>query len=289
MQYSTAPSWQEAREKLRKWREQNERKSDEIVDLWMTSLGSKVSKAGDEKWMIIEQVAIAALDVHNYGVADDLILKLKERFPDSDRVRFLQVLRLQALQRYDDALKGLDAMIQRDNTNSGAYKQKVAILKCQGKNTEAIKELADYLNKFMSDQEGWSELCDLYLAESDYARAAFCAEEMILHNPHNYFVHQRLADIRYTMGGIENTKFASSHYSQALKLNPESMRAYCGLFLSGSSLATNPRVPATEKREYSQIASWAAKEISTRYGENQPPSSNSAEMLEGLFGALQIQ
>jgi len=64
-------------------------------------------------------------------------------------VRFLQVLRLQALQRYDDALKGLDAMIQRDNTNSGAYKQKVAILKCQGKNTEAIKELAHYLNKFM--------------------------------------------------------------------------------------------------------------------------------------------
>jgi len=78
MQYSTAPSWQEAREKLRKWREQNERKSDEIVDLWMTSLGSKVSKAGDEKWMIIEQVAIAALDVHNYGVADDLILKRRK-------------------------------------------------------------------------------------------------------------------------------------------------------------------------------------------------------------------
>ena len=87
------------------------------------------------------------------------------------------------------------------------------------------------LYRFMSDQEGWSELCDLYLAEGDYTRAAFCAEEMILHNPHNYFVHQRLADIRYTMGGIENIKFASSHYSQALKLNGESMRAFFGLFL----------------------------------------------------------
>ena len=85
--------------------------------------------------------------------------------------------------------------------------------------------------RFMSDQEGWSELCDLYLAEGDYTRAAFCAEEMILHNPHNYFVHQRLADIRYTMGGIENIKFACSHYSQALKLNGESMRAFFGLFL----------------------------------------------------------
>jgi tetratricopeptide (TPR) repeat protein len=83
----------------------------------------------------------------------------------------------------------------------------------------------------MSDQEAWSELCDLYLTEGDYNRAAFCAEELILHTPHNFFVHQRLADIRYTMGGIENMKIAVSYYSQAHKLNRDSMRALCGLFL----------------------------------------------------------
>jgi hypothetical protein len=46
-------------------------------------------------------------------------------------------------------MKGLDNMIQRDPTNSSAYKRKIAILKGQGKNLEAIKELADYLNKFV--------------------------------------------------------------------------------------------------------------------------------------------
>jgi tetratricopeptide (TPR) repeat protein len=83
----------------------------------------------------------------------------------------------------------------------------------------------------MSDQEAWSELCDLYLAESDYSRAVFCAEELLLHTPHNFFVHQRLADIRYTMGGLDNLKIAVSYYAQAHKLNNSSMRALSGLFL----------------------------------------------------------
>lgn len=62
--------------------------------------------------------------------------------------RLLQVYRLQALDRPEDALKGLDNMIQRDPTNSAAYKRKIAILKGQGKTAEAIKELSEYLNKY---------------------------------------------------------------------------------------------------------------------------------------------
>lgn len=51
----------------------------------------------------------------------------------------------------------------------------------------------------MSDQEAWHELCNLYLIECDYAKAAFCMEELLLHNPHSHLIHQRLAEIRYTM------------------------------------------------------------------------------------------
>lgn len=51
----------------------------------------------------------------------------------------------------------------------------------------------------MSDQEAWHELCNLYLSEGEYAKAAFCMEEVLLHNPHSHLIHQRLAEIRYTM------------------------------------------------------------------------------------------
>lgn len=51
----------------------------------------------------------------------------------------------------------------------------------------------------MSDQEAWHELCTLYLAEGEFGKAAFCMEEVLLHNPHSHLIHQRLAEIRYTM------------------------------------------------------------------------------------------
>lgn len=50
----------------------------------------------------------------------------------------------------------------------------------------------------MADQEAWQELSSLYLIEQDYAKAAFCAEELILHDPHSHLLHQYLAEIRYT-------------------------------------------------------------------------------------------
>jgi len=50
----------------------------------------------------------------------------------------------------------------------------------------------------MVDQEGWQELSNLYLLEGEYAKSAYCMEEMILHNSQNHLYHQRHADIRYT-------------------------------------------------------------------------------------------
>lgn len=47
----------------------------------------------------------------------------------------------------------------------------------------------------MADVEAWGELGDLYLAQGDYKRAAFCVEEVILANPHNHLLHERLAEV----------------------------------------------------------------------------------------------
>lgn len=38
----------EARDRLRKWRDDNERKSEDVVDLFISYLGSNLSKLGDE-------------------------------------------------------------------------------------------------------------------------------------------------------------------------------------------------------------------------------------------------
>lgn len=52
--------------------------------------------------------------------------------------------------------------------------------------------------RFMSDQEAWHELCDLYLQEQEYSKAAYCMEELLLHNPHSHLIYQRYAEIKYS-------------------------------------------------------------------------------------------
>jgi ER membrane protein complex subunit 2 len=50
----------------------------------------------------------------------------------------------------------------------------------------------------MADQEAWLELADLYISQQDWNKAAFCLEELILHNPNNHLYLQRYAEIKYT-------------------------------------------------------------------------------------------
>nr|CAD7402446.1 unnamed protein product [Timema poppensis] len=68
---------------------------------------------------------------------------------------------------------------------------------------EGMLALSDLIQpRFMSDQEGWQELSELYLQEQDFGRAAFCMEELILHNPHSHLIHQHYAEIKYTQASI---------------------------------------------------------------------------------------
>ncbi|GLH15567.1 ER membrane protein complex subunit 2 [Gryllus bimaculatus] len=280
-------SWSDARDLLRLWREDNERKSQDVVNLWETILSKNIFKLGDERLLVLEQVCLASLDTNRLDIADKCLQSLAAEFPSSLRVRKLQALKLETLEKYDEALELLDSIIKRDETNAAPRKRRVAILRAKGKHSEAIKELTDYLKKFMSDQEGWQELCDLYLLEQDYARAAFCMEELILHNPHNHLIHQRYADIRYTQGGFENIELARAHYSLAFKLNPSSIRALYGIFLCATNIAVSPKATSPKRKEATKLANWVIKELSKRQ-ERQNVEDSQVAALEGLISSIQL-
>lgn len=249
-------SWSDIRDLFRKWREDNERKSDDVIQLWEAVLEDKVQKTGNERPLILEQVVVAAFDTARFDIATKCIKELSLEFPGSMRVMKLKAMRLEALERYDEAIDVLDAIISKDETNAAPRKRKIAILKAKGQRTEAIKELTDYLKSFMSDQEAWHELCNLYLAEGEYGKAVFCMEEVLLHNPHSHLVHQRIAEIRYTMGGVENIEVAKTYYIQAIKLNPKNMRALYGLYLCNKFIV-NSRALGSRRKEAQELAKWA--------------------------------
>ncbi|XP_067625274.1 ER membrane protein complex subunit 2-like isoform X2 [Eurosta solidaginis] len=192
-------NWRVVRDQFRNWREDNVRRSEEVVHLWEAILESHIHKTGNEHHLILEQVILAALDISRLDIAGKCIEILSIDFPQSTRVVKFEAMRLEALQMYDEATDLLDEIIAKDETNPAPRKRKIAILKEKGKNMDVIKELSEYLKMFMSDQEAWHELCRLYLMDGDFSKAIFCMEEVLLHNPHSHLICQRIAEIRYTM------------------------------------------------------------------------------------------
>ncbi|EUB55642.1 Tetratricopeptide repeat protein 35 [Echinococcus granulosus] len=227
----------EALLELREIRENNLRKSATVVRLWVSDVEPKIYRLGHEKWVILEQVLIAALDVGNLDLAQVCLNHLRKRFPESSRVKRLYGMYLEASNKIDDARNIYKQILDKETTDVIARKRLITIFKAQGCINNAIDELNKYLKIFMADVEAWGELSDLYLAQGDYKHAAFCMEEVILANPHNHLLHERLAEIKYSEGGVENLELARAYFAQACRINPLNIRALYGLILAASSLS----------------------------------------------------
>jgi len=280
----------DAREYLRVLREDNVRSSDDVVDIYDAFIRDcNPNDLGDERWMILEQVVVAGFDTHRIDVVDICLKELSTMFDteSSLRMRRLFAMKMEMQEEFDAAMEILNSIIDEDDSNSQARKRKIAILKAQGENQKAISELVKYLKDFMADGEAWMELCDLYILEQDYAKAAFCCEELILQHPHNHLYYQRYAEIRYTQGGVEHLEMAKVYYSHAIKINPENMRSLYGLLLTSTQLASSPKCVAQKKKEYQKSILWASNQIKKQY-EAKLKQSPPPQLLEGLMGQLQL-
>lgn len=280
-------NWEGARETLRQWRDENDRRSEETVEIWYNVIAKHVNKLGDEKWVVYEQVCTAALDCHEMKLAKECLSKLNEEFPGSLRVKKLEAMQLEALEKYEEAAQCYESLLGQEEANAVVHKRRVALLLSQNQVAEAIRELSDYLKRFMGDQEAWLQLSGLYLREQDLPRAAFCLEELILCNPHNHLYYQRYAEVQYTIGNFETMELARAYFAQAVKLNPNNIRALYGLFLASSHIASLPKCSVQKKKDNQRYAAWASQQITRKYQERQCEDSQ-VKLLEGMLSSLQI-
>uniref|UniRef100_A0A7N6AIB3 ER membrane protein complex subunit 2 n=1 Tax=Anabas testudineus TaxID=64144 RepID=A0A7N6AIB3_ANATE len=289
--------WEEMRDKLRKWREDNCRNSEQIVDVGEELISEHASKLGDDIWIIYEQVMIAALDCSRDDLALTCLQELRKQFPDSHRVKRLSGMRLEALERYDEANKHYDAILQDDPTNTAARKRKISILKAQGKCTEAIRELNEYLeqhpisNRKMTHSQLYQSTYCFPCHFHSYGKAAFCLEELMMTNPHNHLYCEQYAEVKYTQGGLENLELSRKYFAQALRLNNRNMRALFGLYMSASHIAASPKVSAKVKKDNIKYAAWAATQINRAYklaGRGTKENKCSMKAVEEMLESMQI-
>uniref|UniRef100_A0A8C2C5S1 ER membrane protein complex subunit 2 n=1 Tax=Cyprinus carpio TaxID=7962 RepID=A0A8C2C5S1_CYPCA len=256
------------RDKLRKWREENYRNSEQIVDVGEELINEHASKLGDDIWIIYEQVMIAALDCSRDDLAWSCLQELKRQFPDSHRVKRLAGMRLEALERYEDANKLYDSILQDDPTNTVSKKVWLKVIRL-------------HLSTFEVDQN----------LSSNYAKAAFCLEELMMTNPHNHLYCEQYAEVKYTQGGLENLELARKYFAQALKLNNRNMRALFGLYMSASHIAASPKVSAKVKKDNVKYAAWATSQISRAYqmaGRGKKENKCSVKAVEEMLESMQI-
>lgn len=282
----TGLSYEEASSTLRKWREEHARRSEDVVEIWEFVLSRYSSTLKDELWVVLEQVAIAALDQARHDLAIDCIQKLHKRFPKSTRVTKLQAMRLEALGNYADADQLYERLIEADETNPVFRKRRIAIMIGKGDRQAAIRELNKYLENFVTDAEAWLQLGDLFLQEADYGRAVYCFEELLLSSPQNSTYLVKLAEIRYTMGGPENVDIARAYYEKSAALVPSASALY-GLILCYNQLLQ--KATGQRKKEIVLAAQNACDRLLDLYKEaegseeqRQPSAERQIEVVHSL-------
>lgn len=286
-------SWSEARDEMRKYRENNTRSSERVLELWEDVICDSQHRLGDEIWVLLEQVCVAAIDCAQSGIFQDCIRDLDTQFPDSHRVKRLKGMHLESIGKNRDAQHLYDEILKEDPTNSLVAKRKIAILRSENKLADAINQLGIYLKTYLNDMEAWQELCDLYLKVQDYAKAAHTMEELVITHPHHHLYQQRYAEVLYTMGGLDNIETARSYYANAVKLsNQTNMRALYGLMLCANTLAANPKIAPKAKQDNIRYANWAKDKIAGKHRaalSSQVKSEKALlETVESSLEAMQI-
>ena len=278
-----------ARRKMKEWREEGYRNSDEVVEFGECLLLEHGNKLGDELWTIHEQVFVAALDCGRLDLATSCLRALNKQFPRSLRVKKLRGMRLEALEDWENAKKIYESILAEDPANLIVRKRCIAVTKAQNNPHETVKELAEYLDVFMSDQEAWMELADLYISLQEYHKAAFCLEELILTHPHNHLYHQRYAEIHYTIGNSDSIELSRKYFAQAYKLDPNNIRALYGLFLCFSNQNSNMKSNPKAKKNNTRYSHWVAQEIIEKYStECHGKSADQMSALEHMFDSMQL-
>lgn len=234
-------------------------------------MSSKSCPGGDEsaRLGVLEQVCLAALDVHDHDLADKCLSQLKNvsSTKPGDRFRRLLGRCLEASGDLKAAETIYDDMLQSNPANLVALQRKYALLKGQvNKETEAMEALNKYLEQNLSDSAAWYEMAQFRLNMADYKGAAFALEEVILVCPLESSLHCELGEVYCTIGGVDNLLLARRHMAQALELDASNRRAQFGLVVAANAYLLEMESASKKVLDEHEVA--VAKEL-IKYGSRQ--------------------
>ncbi|TMW65621.1 hypothetical protein Poli38472_008263 [Pythium oligandrum] len=246
-------------------------------------------RLGADIWTIYEQVLIAALDEYENELAEKCLAALKAKFPKSARAGRLEGMIFEQRGEYAKAEEIYEEILKTNPANALIMKRRIAALKGQKKTQEVIASLNELLRNFPTDQAAWTELGETHLSIGAYRYAAFCYEELVMLNPMDSFLHNRLADIYSTIGGVDNLRVARKHYCRSIELNKSmNVRAYAALLSTTRAIAahrSNQRNNDAEDQELNdRVHKFAVDYLHQLYADKASPEV--ADIAQQAFKAI---
>ena len=235
---------------------------------------------------VLEQLCLAALDLHNHKLAETCLTKLKDSVSGKESKRFRRLLArcLEASGDLSGAENIYNDMLQNNPANLVALQRKYALLKGQPhKEVEAMEALNKYLEQNMADSAGWYEMAQLRMELADFKGAAYALEEVVLACPLESSIHCELAEVYSTIGGLENLNLARKHMAQSLELDPSNRRAQFGLVVVANAYLLEAANAPKKMHDEHEVA--VAKEL-IKYGAGQLLKSYSGSSMFGAVKAL---
>ncbi|KAF7329893.1 TPR-REGION domain-containing protein [Mycena kentingensis (nom. inval.)] len=187
---------------LSRFRTNNSRASQETFQKHASTVLKSYTKLGDDGWVALEQVFLAAVDLGRLDKADECLNLLSERFPGSQRVDVLQGIRMEATEPPELVLQFYDQLLEADSANAAIWKRKISVLRRTNKIDKAVDELSQFVDTFYTDVDGWLELADIYSSCNQYTQALQALSHVLLLAAQNPFYFQQFAETAYTAGDL---------------------------------------------------------------------------------------
>lgn len=180
-----------------------------------------------------EKLFYMALELKLVDKAEELLIEFKNKFGSSEtKIQRMEASFNELNNNFGKSIETFKKLIKANQDDRTSLKKYLALIKIKFNLTnikEYVEYLNDYLKIYMDDVDIWFELSDIYLLTSNYNKAIFCLEEVLLHHPNNYMIYTKIGDILSSFNNTDSTLNSIKYYSQSINIKPN-LKAFWGLF-----------------------------------------------------------
>ena len=229
------------------------------------------SQIGVEINILLRKLFFIHLELKNYEESGKILKELIKQFGQERNLIKMEIENYEINPKVKDISIGYKKMILSDPNDNESIKKYIMYLKKEVdlNNKQSINDYIDYWNlyleAFMNDPDAYNELSNVYLMVNEYDKAAFCLEELLLHNPNDYKILNKIGDIYTSKNNPEDARTAIKFYARSIVINP-TPKAFFGI-QNCSTIISKKEKKLDEKTQ--KLVEISKQELAKMY-ENSP-------------------